>query len=89
MVGLPVNDAAFATDLGAYSVHLSLEFIDRRFVVDAHRRGLKVFVFTVNHPDDIHRMERLVSWTGSLPTTRKGFCPVRRVKGSSAGRELV
>jgi len=59
MVGLPVNDAVFAADLGAYSVHLSLEFIDRRFVTDAHRRGLRVFVFTVNHPEDIHRMERL------------------------------
>ena len=29
MVGLPVDDAAFAATLGAYSVHLSLEFIDR------------------------------------------------------------
>ena len=59
MVGLPVDDAAFAAALGAYSVHLSLEFIDRRFVDDAHSRGLRVFVFTVNYPDDIRRMEGL------------------------------
>ncbi len=59
MVGLPVDDAAFADALGAYSVHLSLEFIDKRFVEDAHSRGLRVFVFTVNHPDDIQRMEWL------------------------------
>lgn len=59
MVGLPVDDAAFAAALGAYSVHLSLEFIDRRFVDDAHSRGLRVFVFTVNYPDDIQRMEGL------------------------------
>ncbi len=59
MVGLPVDDAAFAAALGAYSVHLSLEFIDRGIVEDAHLRGLRVFVFTVNHPDDIDRMERL------------------------------
>ena len=59
MVGLPVDDAAFAAALGTYSIHLSLEFIDRRIVDDAHLRGLKVFVFTVNHPDDIHRMEQL------------------------------
>jgi len=59
MVGLPVDDAAFAAELGAYSVHLSLEFIDRRFVADAHLRGLRVFVFTVNHPEDIERMEGL------------------------------
>jgi glycerophosphoryl diester phosphodiesterase len=59
MVGLPVDDAAFAAALGAYSVHLSLDFIDRRFVDDAHSRGLRVFVFTVNHPDDISKMEGL------------------------------
>jgi len=56
MVALPVDDAAFAMALGAWSVHLALEFIDRRFVDDAHGRGLKVFVFTVNHPDDIQKM---------------------------------
>jgi glycerophosphoryl diester phosphodiesterase len=59
IVGLPVDDAAFAAALGAYSVHLSLEFIDRRFVADAHARGLQVFVFTVNHPEDIRKMTQL------------------------------
>lgn len=59
IVGLPVDDAAFAVSLGAYSVHLSLEFIDRRFVDDAHSRGLRVFVFTVNHPEDIIQMSEL------------------------------
>ena len=59
IVGQPVDDAAFAAALGAYSVHLSLEFIDRRFVADAHARGLQVFVFTVNHPEDIRKMTQL------------------------------
>jgi len=59
MVGLPLDDAAFATSLGAYSVHLSLEFIDRRFVDDAHSRSLRVFVFSVNHPEDIKKMNDL------------------------------
>lgn len=59
IVGLPVDDAAFAADLGAYSVHPSLEFVDRRFVDDAHARGMRVFVFTVDHPDDMRRMEAL------------------------------
>jgi len=58
-VGLPVDNAVFAAALGAYSVHLSMKSIDRRFVEDAHSRGLKVFVFTVNHPDDICRMQGL------------------------------
>ena len=59
MVGLPLDDAAFATSLEAYSVHLSLEFIDRRFVDDAHSRNLRVFVFSVNHPEDIRKMRKL------------------------------
>ncbi len=56
---LPVDDAKWAEDLGAYSVNPSLEFIDQRFVDDAHRRGLKVYVYTVNHPEDIARMLKL------------------------------
>jgi glycerophosphoryl diester phosphodiesterase len=59
IVGLPIDDAIFAQSLGAYSVHLSIEFIDRRFVKDAHNRGLRVFVFTVDHPEDIKKMKEL------------------------------
>ena len=59
VAGLPMDDAAFAAALGAYSAHFSLKSIDRRFVEDAHSRGLRVFVFTVNHPEDISRMEGL------------------------------
>lgn len=57
--GLPVDDAKFAEELGAFSVHPSLEFIDQRFVDDAHTRNLKVYVYSVNHPDDIVRMHEL------------------------------
>lgn len=59
IVGLPVTNAAFAVELGAWSVNPSVEFVDREFVDDAHRRGLKVLVFTVNHPEDIARMMAL------------------------------
>jgi glycerophosphoryl diester phosphodiesterase len=58
-VGLPVDDAEFAVRLGAYSVNTSLEFVDKRFVKNAHSNGLRVFVFTVNHPEDITRMREL------------------------------
>ena len=54
--GIPLHYAAFAEELGAFSVHLAHDFITNEFVEDAHRRGLKVFVFTVNHPDDIIKM---------------------------------
>ena len=59
IVGLPIDNAAFAEKLGCYSVHLCIDFIDEVFVEDAHKRGLKVFVFTVNEPEDIARMELL------------------------------
>lgn len=59
IVGLPLRKAAFGSELHAYSVHPSLEFIDQDFVDDAHARGLKVFVFTVDEAEDIARMEIL------------------------------
>lgn len=52
----PVKLAKFASKLNAYSVNPSLEFVTKEFVNDAHTRELKVFVYTVNHPEDITRM---------------------------------
>lgn len=57
--GIPVDYAKFAEDLGAFSVHPSLEFVDQRFVDDAHNRGMKVYVYAVDHPDDITRMHEI------------------------------
>jgi len=57
--GIPIDDAKFAQELGAFSVHPFLDFIDRQFVDDAHSRGLRVYVYTVDHPEDITKMQRL------------------------------
>ena len=57
--GLPVDDAKFAEDLGAFSVHPSLECIDRRFVDDAHARCLRVYAYGADHIDDIRKMHEL------------------------------
>ncbi|NOQ89886.1 MAG: glycerophosphodiester phosphodiesterase [Gammaproteobacteria bacterium] len=57
--GIPVDGAKFAEDLHAFSVHPSLDFIDEKIVIDAHSRGLKVFVYGVDHPDDIASMQAL------------------------------
>jgi glycerophosphoryl diester phosphodiesterase len=57
--GLLVDDSKFAEDLGAFSVHPSLDFVDQRFVDDAHARGLKIYVYTVDHPEDIAKMHKL------------------------------
>jgi glycerophosphoryl diester phosphodiesterase len=58
-VSIPVENAKFANELSAYSVHPSIEFIDKDYVTDAHQRGLKVFVFTVNTVEDFQRMKDL------------------------------
>ena len=57
--GLPVDDARCAASLGANSVHRALEFVDQRFVDDAHRRGMKVYVYPVDHPEDLIRMQQI------------------------------
>jgi len=57
--GIPLNGSKFAEDLHAFSVHPSLDFINQQFVVDAHNRGLKVFAYAVDHPEDIAKMHSL------------------------------
>lgn len=55
----PIKLAKFAEKLKAYSVNPSVEFVTAEFVKDAHMRGLKVYVYTVNHPEDIQRMHEM------------------------------
>ncbi len=48
-----------ARRLGAWSIHPALRHTTRRFVEDAHRRGFRIFPYTVNEPADIARMAAL------------------------------
>ena len=57
--GLLVEDAKFAEDLGAFSVHPSIECIDKRFVDDAHDRCLRVYAYGADYNDDIDKMYAL------------------------------
>ncbi len=54
--GVPLGLAAFAQELGAFAVNAGLDFVTDEFVADAHRRGMRFFVYTVNHSEDIDRM---------------------------------
>ncbi|MBV2130749.1 glycerophosphodiester phosphodiesterase [Arsukibacterium indicum] len=54
---LPVDYAAFASQLQAYSVNCDVSFINQAMVDDAKARGLKVYVYTVDQPDDIRRLQ--------------------------------
>ncbi|WP_394172033.1 glycerophosphodiester phosphodiesterase [Thalassotalea litorea] len=55
----PLDYAAFAERLDAYSVHIDIDFVNQDFVNDAHERGLKVFVYTVDNEQDIVEMHHL------------------------------
>jgi glycerophosphoryl diester phosphodiesterase len=54
---IPLNYAQFAEQLAAYSVNADISFINQAFVMDAHNRGLKMFVYTVDEPADLHRLQ--------------------------------
>ncbi|WP_372626363.1 glycerophosphodiester phosphodiesterase [Arsukibacterium sp.] len=54
---IPIDYAAFASQLQAYSVNCDVSFVNKAFVDDAKARGLKVFVYTVDQADDIQRLK--------------------------------
>ena len=54
----PLDYAAFAEHLNAYSVNLDIAFTDKAFVDDAKGRGLKVFVFTVDEAEDLLKLAK-------------------------------
>ena len=43
-------------DLPLYSLHPNFRLVDKEFVDEAHKKGLKVFVWTVNEKEDIDKM---------------------------------
>ena len=55
----PRGLAKFAEALGAWSLNAGSRCVTPKLVADAHGRGLKVFVFTVNEPREIARMKKL------------------------------
>ncbi|MGB3465525.1 MAG: glycerophosphodiester phosphodiesterase family protein [Cyclobacteriaceae bacterium] len=56
---IPLNLRNIIGDLKAYSVNPCLDFINNKLIADAREQGLKVFVWTVNHPEDIARMKKM------------------------------
>ncbi len=44
---------------GASSMNVSMKFVNKELIKDAHNIGLKVYVWTVNNPKDIERMKKL------------------------------
>ena len=59
IAGIPLHYARLAEELGAYSINADREFVNPALVDDAHRRGLQVYVYTVNRKEDVERMHSL------------------------------
>lgn len=54
----PHNLAQIGSDLNAYSLHCSIDFISPTLINDAKKRGMKVFVYTVNSQDDYNLCDK-------------------------------
>jgi len=57
--GIPFDYAACCEPLKAYSFNSHLSFLTPELIQDAQKRGLKNWVYTVNHEDDWKRMTLL------------------------------
>ena len=51
--------ARFAKKINAYSVNASIDLINKNFINNVHKKGLKVFVWTVNDFKEIEIMKSL------------------------------
>lgn len=49
----PLSYAEFAQQIGAEFINADVTFVDQAYVDDAHRRGLKFAVYTVDQPEDL------------------------------------
>lgn len=54
--GVPLDWAGIAQEFRAASINLSDEFVDDKLVADAHARGIAVYVYTVNLPEEMRRL---------------------------------
>ena len=53
----PLSLAELAEEIGAWSLNIKREFVSREIVEDAHKRGIKVLVFTVNRPYELEKLK--------------------------------
>lgn len=52
----PLDNAAIATQLDACCLNCDRGFVDAELVADAHQRGLKVYVYTVNDANEAREL---------------------------------
>ncbi|MCG9728583.1 glycerophosphodiester phosphodiesterase [Shewanella sp. Isolate13] len=57
--GVPLELAKVVSQLDAYSIHLGLSFTTQEMVNDAHKRGAKVYVYTVDNLEDLDMLKQM------------------------------
>lgn len=57
--GIPLGYAEHAENMGATHLVLCHSSASEEFIADINSRGMQVFVYTVNHPEDIVLMKQL------------------------------
>jgi glycerophosphoryl diester phosphodiesterase len=57
--GIPIELKQIAKKLKAYSINISSDFIDKNIIEEAHGYGMKVFVYSINKPEEALRMKTL------------------------------
>lgn len=57
--GIPIDLAQQAETLDCYFLGMSLEFIDQALVEDCHQKGIKAWVYTVNHLEDMRWLKAI------------------------------
>lgn len=57
--GVPLEHAQIVSQLDAYSIHLGLSFTTQEMIDDAHKRGAKVYVYTVDNLDDLDMLKQM------------------------------
>ncbi|WKE65013.1 glycerophosphodiester phosphodiesterase [Gallaecimonas kandeliae] len=56
---IPLELAPMLGPLKVFSLHLDCAFVDRALVEEAQRLGLKVYSYTADEPEDLHRLALL------------------------------
>ncbi|MED5524005.1 glycerophosphodiester phosphodiesterase [Gallaecimonas pentaromativorans] len=56
---IPLELPSMLGPLKVFSLHLDCSFIDKHLVYEAQALGLKVYVYTVDEPEDLHRLQQL------------------------------
>lgn len=54
---IPRDYIDFIKNVGTDTINVSMNFIKQKFIDYAHQKGIEVFAYTANHPDDIKRVK--------------------------------